>query len=180
MASITRHSTRLMGFHLREYRKAVGDETEMYSARIYLGETAIGVARNGGSGGPDRIEIGAPHREAWERLTRYMDAHPIAVHDDGAPDEYVSGEKAALIILRDLYDAERSLSRSRKYRSGLVGFTWRRPFERSSWWATAQLLFSTATALAPHDADADLFRILVLGIDNERFTREAAPLPRGT
>lgn len=37
MASITRHSTRLMGFHLRQYRKAEGDETEMFSARIYLG-----------------------------------------------------------------------------------------------------------------------------------------------
>ena len=39
--SITRHSTRLMGFHLREYRKAEGDETEMFSARIYRGETEV-------------------------------------------------------------------------------------------------------------------------------------------
>ena len=177
MASVARHSTRLMGFHLREYRKAEGDETEMYSARIYLGETEIGIARNGGTGGPDRIDIWSPHREAWERLTRYMDAHPIAVREDGTEDEYVSGEEAALMILRDLYQAERSLSRSRKYHSGLLGFNWQRPFERSSWWATAHHIFSSAASVAPESADPDLFRILVIGIDNERYAREEAPVP---
>jgi hypothetical protein len=177
MASITRHRTRLMGFHLREYRKAEGDETEMYSARIYLGETEVGLARNGGTGGPDRIDVWAPHREAWERLIRYMDEHPIAVRDDGTRDEYVSGEEAALMVLRDLYEAEQSLSRSRKYHSGLVGFAWQRPFEGSSWWATAHVLLSPSASVSPEEADPDLFRILVIGTNNERYAREEAPLP---
>jgi hypothetical protein len=177
MARITRHSTRLMGFHLRQYRKAEGDETEMFSARIYLGETEAGIARNGGTGGPDMIDVWSPHREAWDRLARYLEEHPIAVEEDGTRDEYVSGEEAALMILRDLHDAEQSLSRSRKYHSGLVAYTWERPFEGSSWWATAHVLFSGAPEVSPNDADPGLFRILVLGVDNERFAREAAPLP---
>lgn len=177
MASITRHSTRLMGFHLRQYSKAEGDETEMFSARIYLGETEVGIARNGGTGGSDFIDIHAEHRAEWDRLSRYTDEHPIALKEDGTREEYVSGEEAALMILRDLHDAERSLSRSRKYRSGLVGFTWERPFEGSGWWATAHVLLSAAPAVAPEEAEQDLFRVLVLGSDNERFSREAAPLP---
>lgn len=177
MASITRHSTRLMGFHLRQYRMAEGDETEMFSARIYLGEAEVGVARNGGTGGPDMIDVWSPHREEWERLTRYMDEHPVAVDEDGTRHEYVSGEEAALRILRDLHDAEQSLSRSRKYHSGLIGFTWERPFEGYSWWATPHVLFSAAGAVSPEDADGGLFRILVLGRDNDRFAREEAPLP---
>lgn len=177
MAAIDRHGTRLMGFHLRDYRKAEGDETEMFSARIYLGEREVGIARNGGTGGPDFIDIRAEHRTAWERLARYMEEHPIALKEDGSREEYVSGEEAALMILRDLHDAERSLSRSRKYRSGLVGFAWERPFEGSGWWATAHVLLSAAPAVAPEEAERDLFRILVLGSDNERFSRETAPLP---
>jgi hypothetical protein len=174
MASTTRHSTRLMGFHLRAYRKAEGDETEMFSARIHRGETEVGIARNGGTGGPDRIDICSPHREAWEGLARYMDEHPIAVRDDGTRDEYVSGEEAALMIL---HDAEQSLFRSRKYHSGLVGYVWERPFEGSSWWATARVLLSAAARVSAEDADPGLRRILVLGTDNERFAREDAPLP---
>lgn len=177
MAKITRYTTRLMGFHLREYRKAEGDETEMFSARIYLGDTEVGIARNGGTGGPDMIDIRPAHREAWARLARYMEEHPVAVKEDGTRDEYVSGEEAALMILRDLHDAEQSLSRSRKYRSGLVAYTWERPFEGSSWWAEAHVLFSGAAAVSPEDADPGFFRILVLGRDNERFAREEAPLP---
>ena len=177
MASITRYSTRLMGFHLREYRKAEGDETEMFSARIYLGESEIGIARNEGTGGPDRIDIWSPHREVWERLTRYMGDHPIAVAADGTPDEYMSGEEAALMILRDLHDAELKLFRARKYRSGLVGYVWDRSLEDSSWWATAHVLLTAAASVGPADAERALFRILVLGTDNERFARADAPLP---
>ena len=177
MAAIERYSTRLMGFHLRDYRTAEGDETEMFSARIYQGETEVGSARNSGTGGPDFIDIRAAHRAEWERLARYMDEHPIAFREDGTREEYVSGEEAALMILRDLHDVERSLSRSRKYRSGLVGFAWERPFEGAGWWAAAQVLRSTAAAIRPEDADLGLFRILVLGTDNERFAREEAPLP---
>lgn len=178
MASISRHSTRLMGFHLREYHRAEGDETEMFSARIFLAETEVGMARNGGTGGPDRIDIWSPHREAWERLARYMEENPVVVREDGMRDEYVSGEEAALMILRDLHDAEQSLVRSRKYHSGLVAYTWERPFEGSGWWATAHVLFSGAPAVSPGDVSPGLFRILVLGIDNDRFAREEAPLPR--
>jgi len=177
MASITPHSTRLMGFHLRQYRKAEGDETEMFSARIYLGNTEAGIARNGGTGGPDMIDIWSPHREAWERLARYMEEHPIAVNEDGTRDKYVSGEEAALMILRDLHDAEQSLSHTRKYHSGLVAYTWELPFEGSSLWATGHVLFSGAAVVSSDDADPGLFRILVLGRDNERFAREEAPLP---
>jgi hypothetical protein len=178
MAAIERHSTRLMGFHLRQYRKAEGDETEMFSARIYLGDTEVGMARNGGTGGADFIDIGREHRAEWERLARYMEEHPVALKEDGTREEYVSGEEAALMILRDLHDAEQSLSRSRKYRSGLVGFAWERPFEGSGWWATAHVLLSAAAALTPEDTDQGLFRVLVLGRDNERFSREEAPLPQ--
>lgn len=180
MASITRHSTRLMGFHLRQYRKAEGDETEMFSARIYLGDKEAGSARNGGTGGPDMIDIWSPHREAWAGLTRYMEEHPIAANEDGTRNEYVSGNAAALMILRDLHDAEQSLSRSRKYHSGFVAYSWERPFEGSSWWATAHVLLSSAAAVSPEDADPGLFHVLILGADNERFAREEAPLPGRT
>lgn len=177
MAAIDRHSTRLMGFHLRDYRAAEGDETEMFSARIYLGETEAGIARNDGGGGPDFIDICAGQRAEWARLARYMEEHPIALKADGTREEYVSGGEAAMMILRDLHDAERSLSRARKYRSGLMGFTWDRPFERGGWWATAHVLLSAAPAVTPEEARPGLFRILILGRDNERFSREAAPPP---
>jgi hypothetical protein len=89
--------------------------------------------------------------------------------------EYVQGETAALMILRDLHDAEQGLCRSRKYHSGLVGFAWERPFEGSGWWATAHVLLSAAATVSADDADRDLFRVLVLGTDNARFSREEAP-----
>lgn len=177
MARIPAHSTRLMGFHLRNFRSAEGDESEMFSARIYLGEQEIGFARNEGSGGPDLIHIDREHRPAWERLARYMDEHPMSVTDDGAPEMTMSGDEAAMIVLREIHHAEHDLSRSRKYRSGLLGFTWTEPFKGSGWWATATVLLTGAESVAPEDADPDVFWILVLGRDNERFARETAPPP---
>jgi hypothetical protein len=177
MAGITRYSTRLMGFHLRDFRSAEGDETEMFSARIYLGETEAGHARNSGDGGPDFIYIHSAHRDAWDRFVQYMDAHPMAVRDDGSSETYLDGEEAALMLLRVLHDAEQSLVRSRKYRSGLVEHTWERPFEGGGWWATAHVLLSGAAALPAEQATPGAFRVLLLGADNERFARGEAPPP---
>jgi len=165
-----------MGFHLREYRRAVGDESEMYSARIFRGDAAAGFARNEGSGGPDILHIEPEHRAAWQVLTRYLEDHPIALREDGSREELVDGEQAALLILRDLHEAELSLSRSRKYRSGLVAFTWDRPLPGGGWWATTVVLLSPADEVTAADAAPHLFRVLVLGRDNDRFAREDAPL----
>ncbi|HKP75641.1 MAG TPA: hypothetical protein VJT67_08865 [Longimicrobiaceae bacterium] len=177
MADITRYSTRLMGFHLREYRSAEGDETEMFSARIYLGEAEAGMARNSGEGGPDHIYIHFAHRDAWDKFVQYMDEHPMAVREDGSSETYLDGEESALMLLRALHDAEQSLVRSRKYRSGLIQHVWERPFDGGGWWATAQVLLSAATTLPAEQADPGTFRVLLLGTDNERFAREEAPLP---
>jgi hypothetical protein len=178
MANVARHSSRLMGFHLRDYKRGDGDETEMFSARIFLHESEVGFARNGGDGGPDLIQIHPEHRDAWDRLVAYMDENPVAVREDGSRDEYLPSEEAARLVLRDLHDAERSLSRSRKHNSGLLGFTWEHLREGGGWWAIAVTLFTPATDVDPEAADPDLFRILVLGTDNPRFLRVEAPLPR--
>lgn len=166
-----------MGFHLREYREAEGDETEMFSARIYQGDDEVGSARSSGMGAPVVIDIRPEYRWGWKRLTRYMEEHPVTLQEGGMRMRCLSADEAAMIILRDLHGAERSLSRSRKYRSGLVGYVWEQPFPGAGWWATAHLLFSAAEAVSAEDADRGLFRILVLGTDNEHFAREEAPLP---
>ena len=178
MAKIVRHSTRLMGFHVRDYKRGDGQETEMFTCRIFLNETEAGFARNGGDGGPDFIHIHPEHRAAWTLLVAYLDQHPTAVHDDGTRDEYLPGEEAARMVLRDLHEAEGSLSRSRKHRSGLLAYTWERPFAGGSWWANPVTLFTPAPHADPDAADADLFHILGLGTDNAGFIRPDAPLPR--
>ena len=177
MANIARHSSRLMGFHLRDYKRGDGDETEMFSARIFLHEIEAGFARNGGDGGPDLIYIQPEHRDAWNRLVAYMDENPVAMEEDGSRDEYLPGEEVARWVLRDLHDAERSLSRSRKYNSGLLAYTWEH-LREGGWWAIAVTLFTPATDVDPEGAHPDLFRILKLGIDNPCFVRAEAPLPR--
>lgn len=178
MANVARHSSRLMGFHLRDYKRGDGDETEMFSAKIFLHESEVGFARNGGDGGPDLIYIQPEHRDAWNGLVAYMDENPVAVEEDGSRDEYLPGEEAARWVLRDLHDAERSLSRSRKYRAGLLAYTWEHLIDGGGWWATAVTLFTAASHVDPETADPELFRIMVLGTDNPRFSRAEAPLPR--
>lgn len=178
MANITRYSSRLMGFHLRDYKRGDGDETEMFSARIFLHESEVGFARNGGDGGPDLIHIHPEHRDAWDQLVAYMDENPVAVTEDGSRDEYLPSDEAARQVLRELHDAEQSLSRSRKHNSGLLAFTWEHLQEGGGWWAIAVTLFTPATEVDPEAAEPDLFRVLVLGTDNPRYSRTEAPLPR--
>jgi hypothetical protein len=167
-----------MGFHLRDYKRGDGDETEMFSARIFLHEIEAGFARNGGDGGPDLIQIHPEHHDAWNRLVAYMHENPIAVREDGSRDEYLPSEEAARRVLRDLHDAERSLFRSRKHNSGLLAFTWEHLREDGGWWAIPVTLFTPSRNVDAEAADPDLFRILVLGTDNPRFSRAEAPLPR--
>lgn len=175
MAAIERHSTRIMGFHLRELQTARGDESEMYSAQIFHGDVKAGTARNEGNGGSDLVRIDPAHREAWERLVRYMEEHPLAVREDGSREEYHSGEEAATALLRDIHDADARLYRSRKFRSALLGYRWDKPFPSGGWWAEGRILFSPDSGIPLDTVPGDLFHIVVIGADSARFARETAP-----
>lgn len=180
MAATQRHSTRMMGFHLRQLQTAQGDETEMYSAQIFRADMEAGTVRNDGGGGSDLVRIDPGHREAWGRLVRYMEEHPRAVREDGSREEYHSGEEAATALLRDIHDADARLFRSRRFRSALLGYRWEKPFPGSGWWAEGRILFSPDSAIEPETVPGDLFHMVVIGADNLRFARETAPAVPGT
>lgn len=180
MAAIHRHSTRMMGFHLRHLQAARGDETEMYNAQIFHGEVEAGTARNNGNGGSDLVQIGPEHREAWERLVRYMEEHPRAVREDGSREEHHSGEEAAIGLLRDMHDADARLFRSRKLSSALLGYRWDNPFPGGGWWTEGRILFSPDSVIPLDTLPSDLFHIVAIGADSLRFARETAPAIPGS
>jgi hypothetical protein len=187
MASIQRYSTRLRGFHLRNYRVAGGEETEMFTAELYLHEERVGFIRNNGHGGPDFVEILARRKE-WSAFAQYIHEHPMMLDEDEKPSQYVSADEDASAFLRAMAKIEDELRRSRKYHSGAMGHVWGSPYPGMEHWAVIDAVrffwgipgLDAETMLA--EISPDTFWIVILGRDNPEFLRaESVPHPgRGT
>lgn len=167
------HSTRLRGYHLRHYQAPDRDSWE-YSAWIFRGEKPVGHVVYGGE--TDLIlDILPQHRASWQRLLRFIDAHPLCADFDGNPKRVYMPEEHVLSILQEIARAERRFNRSRDLVNGILGFTWRN--EHYAWWPTPITYVGGDAPVTPASIPLDVFHLLTIGADNRTFVRATAPPP---
>jgi len=182
LATLRWHSTRLMGFHVRNHNCADGAETPMYTATIYHDDKIIGFARNAGDGGEDLVQIHRQHRNLWATLENYIARHPFAVEGDGSPAEGYEQSAAIMALLRTMDSLERSLQRRRKYNSAFLAHKWATPSPSARRWVTPVEVFFASTSVHTDVLDPHLFWIIRVGVDNPHFERDAPypPLTQAT
>jgi hypothetical protein len=179
VSKIQRYSTRVRGFHLRNYHVAGREETEMFTAELYLDEERIGYVRNHGTGGPDLVDVHT-RRTEWQAFAEFIHRHPMMLDENGKPPDFGSPDEDASAFLRTMAKIEDDLRRSRKYRSGVMGHVWGDP-SGSAFQAVvdAVQIFWEVDGLDGETMVRELspttFWIVVLGRDNAEFLRPAAP-----
>lgn len=167
--------SRLRGFHVRggEISDALSEETIAYSTEIWLGDEAVGDARNDGRGGCDMIHVAPAHRDAWQALVVEAGRALAIVEEDGSRKPMLEPDGSLVGLLREMAILEATIARSKKFNSAVFAHKWE-PMYGPDLWPELYVLKSGAsevTESAIESMDPSLRSVLVLGRDQDGFLR---------